>query len=377
MVDPMLGNSFVDPAPAAVAGLCCTACGAETREAPTASVCPACAGILEVRYRLDAVREALARRPPSQRPETFLRYAELLPVAGHAPAFAPAVTALLRAPELARGAGVAEVHVKDETRQPSGSIKDRAAAVAVARAAAADRRAVACASTGNAAGSLAAAAAREGMTAHVFVPRGTPAAKLGQIRAQGARLEVVNGDYAAAHARCAELAERAGWYDAACATNPYLLEGKKTCGFEIAERTSARPVDWVVVPVGDGCTIAGIWKGLRELADIGVGGPAPRMLAVRAESGSTAASIAVATPRNGARAVAAVAASGGAEAVVADRDIAAARTALLADAGVDAEPAAAAALAGLWAAREGGTVARHERVVLVVTGSGVRLRVGG
>src|SRR4029077_13190458 len=120
-----------------------------------------------------------------------------------------------------------------------------------------------------------------GLIAHIFVPEGTPTAKLDQMRMFGADIMVVKGSYDDAYYLCRDAAKEFGWYDRNCATNPYLVEGKKTCGLELAEQTAENPVDWVSLAVGDGCTGTAIHKGLVEMVQLGVLPRTPRLLGIQ------------------------------------------------------------------------------------------------
>ena len=143
---------------------------------------------------------------------------------------------------------------------------------------------IACSSTGNAASSLAGfCRRRRGLEAIIFVPAHAPAAKVAQLRAFGATVLLVEGSYDEAYYLCEDACRVHGWYDRNCAVNPYLVEGKKTCGLEIGEQLATDPPDWVVVALGDGCTTAGIWKGMREMHLLGVLPKLPRILAVQAD----------------------------------------------------------------------------------------------
>ena len=173
--------------------------------------------------------------------------------------------------------------MKDDGRNPTGSFKDRASAVGVTRARWLGRREVTCSSTGNAASSLAGFAAEAGMKAYIFVPASAPEAKVAQLLVYGAKVLLVEGTYEDAFHTCQESVEEFGWYNRNCAINPYLVEGKKTCGLEIAEQMRGRMPDVVTVALGDGCTTAGIWKGLTEMKRHGVIDRLPRILAVQAE----------------------------------------------------------------------------------------------
>jgi threonine synthase len=235
-------------------------------------------------------------------------------------------------------------------------------------------------------------AADLGLEAVIFVPASAPEAKVAQLAVFGARVLLVEGSYAEAYELCQQAVAAFGFYNRNCAVNPYLVEGKKTCGLEIAEQTKARVPDVVAVAVGDGCTIAGIGKGLSEMKRLGVVDRVPRLLGVQAagarpivdafERGderlvpgpadTIADSIAVGHPRNAVKALRAVRTSGGAFVAVTDDAISAMVPRLARTTGVFAEPTAAAALAGVEAARRSGWIGSRDEVLAVVTGSGLK-----
>ncbi len=351
-----------------VTGLKCVSCGRlyGTRVPYT---CPRCGltGILDVQYDYAAVRRRLTRRALARRPQTHWRYAELIPVAArNVPNLAVGWTPITETPALAKHLGIRKLYLKDDGRNPTGSFKDRASSVGVAKALEKRRRTIACASTGNAASSLAGMAAAAGLQSFIFVPERAPEAKVAQLLIFGATVFRVRGSYAQAYELCQQACERWGWYNRNGAINPYLVEGKKTCGLEICEQMNWQPPDWVVVTVGDGCTIAGIWKGFREMKLLGLISRTPKMLGVQAEGASPittafrtgaplqavepktiADSIAVGVPRNWIKAVRAVRESGGSMINVADEEILEAMRSTGRLAGIFAEPAAAAGVAGL------------------------------
>jgi threonine synthase len=383
----------------------CVRCG-EAVEAPvSAGTCPRCDdpfAVLDVEYDLDRVRGSLTRDALSGRPENHWRYRELLPVESDAGVFGDGGsgdgrewrvgwTPLMDSPRLAAWAGAGRLRVKDDGRSLTGSLKDRASSVGVLHALQRGADRIACASTGNAASSLAGWAAVAGLDATIFVPRRAPAPKVTQLLMYGADVRRVRGTYAQAYDLCSAECDRGGWYNRNCAINPYLVEGKKTCGLEIAEQTAGSPADWVVVSVGDGCTVAGIAKGLMEMRAIGLADRSPRVLGVQAAGvdpiarafeqgalvedefpGTIADSIDVPVPRNWRKAVARVRASGGGFVHVSDEEIEAAMRAGGRLAGVFAEPAAAAAIAGVRRAVLDGVIASGEDVVVVSSGSGLK-----
>jgi threonine synthase len=281
--------------PGCVTELTCITCGStfpginlDTAEA-TWMICPHCGpfdGILHIGYDLDRVRAAWQRNPLENRPRNQWRYAELLPLL---PAAVPrdwsvGFTPLVNSERLARHLGVRQILFKDEGRNPTGSFKDRSSATGVAHALQVGATTIACASTGNAASSLAGHAALAGLPAFIFVPRTAPEPKVAQLQVFGATVFAVNSSYDEAYDLCTKACRAFGWYNRNCAINPVLVEGKKTAGLEVAEQShrAGGVPDWVAVSVGDGCTIAGIWKGLRTMRELGVIDRLPRLLGVQA-----------------------------------------------------------------------------------------------
>nr|WP_240943072.1 threonine synthase [Planosporangium thailandense] len=324
------------------------------------------------------------------------RYADLLPLSPGALDELPkgwlSPTPLIDAPAMAKALGVGSLRIKDEGRNPTGSLKDRSSTLAALHAMSSGQRDLACASTGNAASSLAGICANLGLTAHIFVPDGTPTAKLDQLRMFGADVLIVRGSYDDAYYLCRDAAKEFGWYDRNCATNPYLVEGKKTCGLELAEQMAAEPADWVSVAVGDGCTVTAVHKGLTEMVRLGVIPRLPRILGIQPEGASpialafqedsdqvrpqvvssTADSISVGRPRNALRALRAVRASGGSLQTVTDEEMLSWRERLAGASGIFAEAGAAAGIAGLSKAVAAGLVGPDDRVVHIATGTGLK-----
>ncbi|WP_123534069.1 threonine synthase [Halosimplex salinum] len=382
-----------------VEALACERCGRRYAPGDVEYTCPAhdgVAGILDVRYDYDAVRDRLSAALDGPTDDLWT-YEPLLPVDGDPVRLGAGGTDLLDAPALGDALGV-EARVKNETTNPTGSNKDRGSAVVVSRARQQGHDVVACASTGNAAASLAGYAARADLACRIFVPADLPEAKAVQPRLYGATVLGVDGNYADAYELCRSVSAERGWYNRNAAMNPYAVEGKRTLGFELAEQ--APDADWVVMPMGNGCSLAGAWKGLSEFERLGVIDDTPRMLgvqaagataiydrfvtegggdsvegeaAVRPDSGDTTAdSIDVSVPHNAGKACRALEASGGDAVVVSDEEIRAGQRLLGESEGVFAEPASAAAVAGVRAARERGTIDSGERVVVVATGTGLK-----
>lgn len=340
--------------------------------------------------KADRDRVALSRDP------SLWRYAPLLPVPvpsdDDGPLRGVGGTPLYAAPRLASELGIARVWLKDEGRMPTASLKDRASAVVVQRAKTLGVSPIITASTGNAGVALAAMAPCAGIEAVILVPASAPAAKLAQLQVFGARLVLVRGSYDDAFELSEAAARELGWYCRNTAQNPFTTEGKKTVSFEIAEQLGWRAPDRVFVSVGDGNILVGVHKGFRELVSLGFIDRMPKIMGVQAEGSSPIAraflagsdriepcqtstladSIAAGRPADGERALGAVRETGGAFIVVSDEEILEAIPKLGRSAQVFAEPAAAAAYAGLAAFARSGQLASGEEVVVIVTGSGLK-----
>jgi threonine synthase len=352
----------------------CLGCGARFAMDPRAYVCTRCGGILDVHYDYHAARG----RPFSSR--GVFRYMALLPVREAREILPAGGTPLVSAPRIAERLGLARVLIKDETRNPTRCLKDRATAVGMALAIESGASEVYCASAGNAAISLAGFAANCGFPCHVFVPTHVSETRLDWLRRFGADIHVSEGTYDQAFEEAEEAGRANGWYSRNCAFNPFLVEGKKTCALEIAEEMTA---DFVIAPVGDGCTLGAIGKGFREARELGLIDHLPRLIGVQAqgvrpivdqfrgmksaEGETLAASIAVRRPRNSVRLLREIQSSGGEMVAVTDAQIGAAQRALAEQAGVVAEFTSAATLAALETIKgvQGATA------ILVITGGRV------
>jgi threonine synthase len=341
-------------------------------------------------YDVDAIKHAVTREDMKRNPDpTLWRYRALMPLAADAavPPLAVGGTPLYDTPRLADDLNLRQVWVKDDGRNPTGSLKDRASTLITARAMAEGIEVVTTASTGNAAASV-------GMLAAIFVPASAPEAKLAQLLTYGAKVLLVQGNYDSAFDLAVEASERYGWYNRNTGMNPYTLEGKKTVAFEIAEQLNWRVPDVLVVSVGDGNIISGVHKGFRDLLALGWIDRIPRLIGVQAAgsaacyhawkegldpatmepiNGQTVAdSIAADLPRDRVKAVRAVKETGGAFVSVPDQAILDGIPVLARLSGVFAEPAAAATYAGVRAALDEGFVTPEDRVVLLVTGNGLK-----
>ncbi len=373
----------------------CVACG-KAYSPRVGFTCPACGpaeGILDVEYDYDAARRRLTRRSLTNRCASHWRYRELLPITEHAvlPALQVGWTPLCTVPSLAKHVGIRTLYLKDDGRNPSGSLKDRASSIAAVLARSKRLPVVACASTGNAASSLAGMCASMGLRSVIFVPERAPEPKITQLLIFGATVFRVMGGYDDAFRLSQQACERWGFYNRNCAINPYLIEGKKTVGLEIAEQLGWHVPDWVAMSVGDGCSIAGLWKAFRELKLLRLIDRTPRILGVQAAGAApvteafrtkepmrpmkpqtVADSIAVGVPRNWRKAVLAVRESGGTMINVADEEILDAMRYCGRLTGIFAEPAAATAVAGLKRALEDRVIAGRSSAVAVITGNGLK-----
>ncbi|MFN8481916.1 MAG: threonine synthase [Anaerolineae bacterium] len=371
-------------------------------------------GLLEVAFdhaRLAAAwdRDALA----ADADHSMWRYAPLLPVhaetlarvVGRAPAAGrvglPAYpsplaqvggTPLYDAPRVAANLGLRRVWIKDDGRNPTASLKDRASALVTLKAVERGADVVTTASSGNAAAALAAMTASVGLKAVIFVPQTAPPAKIAQLLTYGAEVYLVKGTYDEAFDLCLAASREYGWYCRNTGYNPYTVEGKKTVSFEICEQLGWQVPDRVFVSVGDGCIIDGVWKGFKDMHALGWIDRLPKLVGVQAagsdplvtawESGTetivpvaaqtVADSICVGIPRDGLKALRAVRESGGRFMRVGDDAILAAIPRLAQEAGVFVEPAASTAYAGLLALAEAGALDPGETVVVIATGNGLK-----
>jgi threonine synthase len=375
-----------------VLGFRCLGCGAQFDWGKVRYGCDSCGANLDVAYDYAALKRRLKRGAWKGRPADVRRYRELLPLEREAAMPLPVGgTPLLRPAALGKALGHGNLYLKDDTRLPSASFKDRATWVVLSRAREERARVVAAASTGNAGASLSCLAAALGQPSVIFIPRKAPKPKVAQLQVFGARVLAVDGTYDDAFDLCAEACRRFGWYNRNTGLNPLTREGKKTVSFEMFEQLGGRRPDRVYVPTGDGNILSGVWKGFKDLLELGWIDRLPRLIAVQAEgsnaiarawrrkapaekiSASTAAdSISVDLPRDAAGALRALEESGGDAVEVSDKAIFAAQDLLARTAGVFAEPSAAASVAGLAAHRRKKGVSPSEKVVCLVTGNGLK-----
>ncbi len=255
---------------ARITGMACRNCG-HAQPLAMAYVCPACFGPLEVTYDLGVVAQTLTTAAIAARAPGIWRYLELLPVdARPARSLPVGSTPLLSADRLGPTLGVERLLLKDDTRNPSLSFKDRAVAIAAARAVEFGVPALACASTGNLAGATAAAAAAVGLPAYVFIPADLEPEKVDHALAYGATVVPIAGTYDDVNRLCLEVADETGWGFVNINLRPFYAEGSKTLAYEIAESLGWRSPDVIVGPVASGAMFTRVGRGFEELAELGL-----------------------------------------------------------------------------------------------------------
>ncbi len=371
----------------------CVKCGKEYPATPDVTTCE-CGGILDIVYDYDYIKSRLTKEKLAARKDTTMwRYRELLPIEEETENTPLRVgnTPLYEEPRLAEMLGLGRLYVKDDGLNPTSSLKDRASAMAVAKAKEAGKDIIACSSTGNAASSLAGNAAAAGMKTYIFVPSRAPKGKVAQLLTFGATVVSVQGNYEETFELSSKAIDRWGWYNRNAAVNPYLSEGKKTVSLEICEQLQWKAPDYIAVAVGDGCTIGGVWKGLKDLYAIGFIDKLPRLISCQAEGccplnraieekapwqpmeeNTLADSIAVGVPRNPDKALQAIEESNGLVVNVSDAEIMAAQKLLGSVCGLFGEPAGVTGTAGVRKLCEMGVLGKNDTVVTMISGNGLK-----
>lgn len=391
-------------------GYRCSLCGTEYLPGQVTYTCPKDGGNLDIELEYDFIKKKYQPEDITSRGDFSLwRYEPLLPVGipkGEAtPLHLAGWTPVFKLPRLAEKLGLKHLWLKDESRNPSASFKDRASAIVVARAQEIKAGVVVTASTGNAGAALACMSAAIGQKAVIFAPKSAPPAKVAQLLIFGAQVILVDGTYDDAFDLAVKAADEFGWYCRNTGYNSFTAEGKKTAAFEIWEWWMEAHHDWhkqespldshspltIFVPVGDGNIISGIHKGFKDLFKLGWIPNLPRIIGVQAEGSAAIAnafqagteiitpvsattladSISVDLPRDGVRAVRAAKETGGMYVTVSDDEIIRS-IAELGRMGVFAEPAGAAAYAGLVRAAASGVVGSEDPVLVLNTGSGLK-----
>jgi threonine synthase len=374
----------------------CTACGYRHEAGRLLTVCEACGQMLAVRYDLAGVAASLTKDGLRQRPPGMYRFRELTPLGpGEEPVtLGEGGTPLLVLSRLAAHLGLRHLQAKDEGQNPTGSFKARGLGMAVAKARALGVVGLMIPSAGNAGGAAAVYGARAGIPVAVFMPRDTPEAAVAEAVLAGAHVFTVDGSIATAGRLVAQVAPALGWFDLATLKEPYRLEGKKTMGLELAEQLGWEAPDMLLYPTGGGTGLVGIWKAYEELAAMGwVKARQPRFVAVQAEGCAPvvkawqegaetttpwenpfthASGLRVPGPFAGRQILRIIRESGGAACAVSEQEIVDAQKLMARLEGIWTAPEPAALLAALLRLRSAGEVEVDARVVMILTGSGIK-----
>jgi threonine synthase len=374
----------------------CSYCGKREDAHTLQTVCPACGRVLFARYDLDAARESLSRDALASRERSMWRYREVMPVQDprHVISLGEGMTPLLPALRLGEELGCAQLYIKEEGLNPTGTFKARGLSAAVSRAVELGAKALAIPSAGNAGGALAAYGARAGLPTYVFMPQDAPESTKAECALYGARLYLVKGLINDAGKIVREGTPRRGWFDVSTLKEPYRAEGKKTMGYELAEQLGWELPDAILYPTGGGTGIVGMWKAFDEMERMGWIGPKrPKMISVQAEgcapivrayqqgerhapawegAQSVAGGIRVPVAIGDYLILDAVRQSGGTAITVSDAALLADMRALARTEGLSAAPEGAATLSGLRRLLDEGFLRRDERIVLFNTGSALK-----
>ena len=377
----------------------CLICGKQYRPDMVDYICPEHGdeGILDVQYDYDFIGRQISKEALlGSNDFSIWRYLPLLPIHPGAtiPPLSVGWTPLYPSRRLARDLGLNALWIKDDGRQPTASFKDRASAIALVKAREKGAEIITTASTGNAAAALSGLCASMQQANVIFVPETAPQAKIAQLLVFGSRVFLVKGTYNEAFELCLKATRTYGWYNRNTGFNPYMTEGKKTAAYEICEQLDWKAPDRIFVSVGDGCIIGSLHKGLKDLLALEWIDKMPKLMGVQAAGSNymytawknkedivtkapinaqtVADSISASLPRDRIKALAAVNETGGAFICIEDGDILAAIPELARSTGVFAEPAGAAAYAGLVKAVEQQLVSGDEAIVVLNTGNGLK-----
>ncbi len=360
-------------------------------------MCPRCGGLLEVNYDYGNLGgEVTKKRLEMRRIRSIWRYAEFLPIdPEYAVTLGEGFTPLLKSKTLGRSTGLRCLHLKLDYVSPTGSFKDRGASTMVSKAKELKVDAVAIDSSGNAAASVAAYSAREGLRCYVFAPSYASPGKLVQSLAYGSKVFAVEGTRRDTYETANAAYRRFGWYYCGFQTNPYATEGLKTVAYEVCEQLDWNSPDRIVIPVGTGGNLVGCWKGLRELHDIGWISHLPSLICIQPEGcapianaykrgiadihpierpETVAEGLMIANPIKGKLALKVLSETDGIAETVTDGEIIEAGRRLARDEGLFVEPSAAASMAGIIKLVDRGLISSDETVICILTGSGLKVQ---
>ena len=374
----------------------CGLCGLHHEAHRLHNLCSNCGKPLLVRYDLTRSKTTLTKESLVSRRADMWRYREVLPVESDANivTLGEGWTPLLRAKRLGKAVGVHELYIKDESQNPTQSFKARGMAVAVSMAKELGAKKLAVPSAGNAAGALAAYAARAGLRAFIFMPRDTPRANVVECQQTGAEVTLMDGLITDCGAEVARRKDAARWFDVSTLKEPYRVEGKKTLGYELAEQMNWELPDVIIYPTGGGTGLIGMWKAFAEMEEMGwIGRRRPRMVTVQAagcapivrafeqghrfadefpNAATTASGLRVPKAIGDFLILDALRQSGGTAVAVTDEELIAATREIGAAEGIFCAPEGAACLPALRMLVDDGFVNAGDRVVLFNTGSGVK-----
>jgi len=374
----------------------CAACHLEHEAQRLHNLCRKCGKPLLVRYDLERARRTLTKESMVARRADMWRYREVLPVENdeNLVSLGEGWTPLLRADRLGKELGIEKLYIKDESQNPTQSFKARGMSAAVSMAKELGAKKLAVPSAGNAAGALAAYAARAGLECFIFMPNDTPRANVVECEQTGAEITLMAGLITDCGAEIARRKDAEGWFDVSTLKEPYRVEGKKTLGYELAEQLDYSLPDVILYPTGGGTGLIGMWKAFEEMEQMGwIGSKRPRMVTVQAsgcapivrafEEGKQFAdefqnAATVASGLRVPRAIGeflildALRASGGTAVEVSDEELISATREIGAAEGIFCAPEGAACLPALRKLMDNGQVSSNDRVVLFNTGSGVK-----
>ncbi len=364
----------------------CSQCSFHFSPFPPKHKCEKCGSLLDYTYDFGHLKDVVLAKP-----FTFWKFKPYLPEVRNVVTLGEGGTPLHKAERLSKEIGLKNLYLKDETRNPTNSFRDRCAALMISNALDYGHDSVICASNGNMGASMAAYCAKTGLTCNVIVPKMVDVGKLAQMMIYDANIEEHGETVDESNVRAESLAEETGWYQATAEYNPLTVEAEKTISYEVVEQFGVP--DCFVVSMGSGGTIYSLWKGFKDLQALQKIDKVPRMIGVQAsgcapiveavtenesasmdacESYTHALGIFVRNPVNGGKALGAIKDSGGAAVTVQDSEIFAAEQEVARLEGLFAEPSSSATIAALKKLRDQGVVDENESVVCLITGSGLK-----
>ena len=376
-----------------VKSLQCRECSREYPIEPL-NVCEFCFGPLELTYDYDAIARVISKDRIANGPLTMWRYSDLLPVDGeNAVDINTGFTPLIKAKNLGRLLGLNELYIKNDSVNPSFSFKDRVVSVAATKSLEFEFDAIACASTGNLACSVAAHAAKAGIKAYVFIPADLEKGKIVGTAIYGPTIVAVNGSYDMVNRLCSEVSDNYHWAFVNINLRPYYSEGSKTLGYEVAEQLGWRAPDHTIVPAASGSLYTKIWKGLNELKDMGLIGPVETKMHLTQAEGcapiaeafvkgddhirpvrpkTIAKSLGIGNPADGFYALKTANASGGTAYSVKEEDVYKGIKLLAETEGIFTETAGGVVISGLKNLAKAGVIGKDEVTVAYITGNGLK-----